>query len=1693
MASGQLCASRRDFFIFLKDHLRFLRYLFSSMQARLHFKTAPGCKLPLFVGLSCIAFVAPHTLLEAAQSLGSSPRFGAHVPPSAVEISQAHFFDESLVPSRGPTLEENQALVAALERFGRRTVRDDFSSLTEFLVQNPDSPWGLALETQLGSEYYRVGRYSKAIATWKHVWESGKEKAGEISSFHANRAGSELAMMHARLGRMTELRLLLAELGERPMRGQVPRNLRGARDGLWSMEHRPEVSFRCGPLALDRICFATDRAKAGNQLIQDSQSTTKGFSAMQVAELSHRLGMNYQVAFREPGAEIILPAVVHWKVGHFAALIARDEVLLRLEDPTFGKQRIWLSDAALEDEASGYFLVRSGPLPSGWRTVSDAEANDVWGKGSTYESDQDETLDYSTKTCRDPNPHQDYRQQQSVPMAVWDVHLLLASHHVEDTPVGYTPPVGPPVYIRVSYNSINGWPLYGLPYSNVSQEWRLNWLAYLTDDPMNPAGDIRFAANGGGTLTFTDFNPTNQVFQNLFRNVAQLVRIGTNSYELRYPDGSKQIFDQPDGSMGTARKIFMSAVVDASGNAVTVQFSSPGKILSITDAIGQKTQFFYERPLTNEFIHPSLAWVPPFLVTRVVDPFGRTATFDYGSSINARLASITDAIGLNSSFRYDYNPGLPDLGMTNLITPYGTTVFKRGSYNGLYRANWVEITHPNGEKERVEYSEKTPANVFSTEPLGIVPKGVPVRNFILWARNTYHWDRKAYAEGYAPNDYSKARIYHWTHGADYNTASGILESFKEPLEHRVWFNYDGQVNPTFVGTSDRPTSIARTLEDGTTQIYRVEYNSLGNTTRAIDPLGREISFIYSTNETDLLEIRQTRAGQSELLVSATYNAQHQPLTLTDAARQTTRFSYNSRGQVLAVTNALGHTTTYAYDTNGYLLAVDGRLPGTNDTSRYTYDAVGRLRTVTDQDGYTLTFDYDAIDRFTRVTYPDGTYEEITYNRLDLEIVRDRTGRQTRLTHDSLRQLTAIQDALGRVTRLQWCGCGGLDAIIDPLGRTTRWIRDLQGRVKTRLYADGSQIQHEYDTATGWLKFVRDEQNQVTMFDYNLDGTLRQKRFLNALIPTPSVKLTYDPNYRRPLTMEDGTGITTYGYHPIPGSPLPGAGRLASIDGPLPDDTIAFAYDELGRESGLAINGMGIHRSWDPAGRLTQLTNSLGAFSFTYDGDSVRLATVNFPNGQHSVFSYFPNVKDQLLQQIAHFKPDSSLLSRFIYDYNSLRQITQWTQERSGASPLQWTFGYDAAEQLTNAVATQGAATVESYAWTLDAAGNRVEETGLVSTVKSYFNALNELVATTNAALPASSYEWDAEGRLVALNQGNHRSEFAYDGFGRRTHIVEKENNNKVSERSYLWCGFDLCEERDASGAVVLKRFSTFGVRAESGADIPAGNYFVTRDGLGSIREFTDASGVVRAAYAYTPFGQRARVSGDLDSDFGFTGHFQHRPSGLYLTAYRAYDAARGRWLSRDPLGEGGDLNLFGYARNDPVNYLDPLGLQNRANELTKNLQGHKDAQAGLDALKQGKQALQVTEKLVEKGARGTVDDLLEDARDDAVKQIVPKPREGYERLVKDSAEVAKDSSEVHSTQLHRTANDINKNIGQTSAGCSGSASRTVTTTTTTQEESGLDWLVSAVKELFTSKPETTTQNTKRVDSNDQARHKTSTY
>jgi RHS repeat-associated protein len=183
-----------------------------------------------------------------------------------------------------------------------------------------------------------------------------------------------------------------------------------------------------------------------------------------------------------------------------------------------------------------------------------------------------------------------------------------------------------------------------------------------------------------------------------------------------------------------------------------------------------------------------------------------------------------------------------------------------------------------------------------------------------------------------------------------------------------------------------------------------------------------------------------------------------------------------------------------------------------------------------------------------------------------------------------------------------------------------------------------------------------------------------------------------------------------------------------------------------------------------------------------------------------------------------------------------------------------------------------------------------------------------------------TFEWDAADRIVAIVSGTTRSEFTYGGDDRRRTITEIENGILQSTSQWLWCDGTLCEERSADGATVVRRFLQRGVQH---AGIAA---FLTHDHLGSIREAV-ADTTLSGRYAYDPFGNASVSVGSASTERGYTGHYFHSPSGLYLTANRTLDSGVARWITPDPLGFADGPNLYAYVGGNPVSRVDPLGLE----------------------------------------------------------------------------------------------------------------------------------------------------------------------
>ena len=759
---------------------------------------------------------------------------------------------------------------------------------------------------------------------------------------------------------------------------------------------------------------------------------------------------------------------------------------------------------ACPELASGYFLVPSGTLPSGWRSVDTNKAAEIWGSGNTPKNDTN---------------HCPMGPGGCSGMPVATVNLQEGAAMVNDTPLGYQPPVGDGIYftIRIDEGDISQPTSFN--FSNLGNLVAFNWTGYIEFNPSTPTGDVALHERGAGIEPYEQYNTTTHAYQPGQYTGALLTQLTPTTFVRLFQDGSQEYYQQDDGvatnSGATLKRAFISQIVDPKGNTTTLTYDSFHRIAGIRDAIGQISTFTYGNSSD------------PYKITQLTDPFGRTALFTY--TINGLLASATDAVGLTTTFAYNGSV------LNSMTTPYGTTTIGQGALtsDGTFNNVWVQITDPLGGKERAEAWPAGLAGAPQYDPLGY-PSGMAINDGgngqYLQYRTTYYWGKHAMMV--APGDYNAAYAYQYNHHNDYNginyTSKGnSLESEKPPYASRIWYNYPGALNSIVEGTSPNPSAIGRIVQDASgnnvSQVTLKSYNSQGNVTQITDPAGRITSYIYDTNGIDLLQI--TQGGQT--IASYTYNSQHVPLTVTDGAGQTTTYTYNAAGQIVTSINAKGETTTYTYN-NNYLASVIRPLGA---TTSYTYDAVGRVKTVTDPIGYTVTFAYDNLNRLVSTTYPDGTSKNITYNRLDVSSITDRGGHAAHQWWDANRHLIFSQDPLGRATQYNWCKCGTLEGMTDANGNQTTFSYDPAVRLTAKTYADGKGESYTYDLS-GRLSTTTDALGQVNTITYNKDDSEASVRYANAINPTPSVSYSWDATYRRITSISDGSGSTAFTYAPF---------------------------------------------------------------------------------------------------------------------------------------------------------------------------------------------------------------------------------------------------------------------------------------------------------------------------------------------------------------------------------------------------------------------------------------------------------------------------------------------------------------------------------------------------------------------------------
>ncbi len=1117
---------------------------------------------------------------------------------------------------------------------------------------------------------------------------------------------------------------------------------------------------------------------------------------------------------------------------------------------------------------------------------------------------------------------------------------------LSDTPAGYAPPIGPSAEVTLSYDQRLVSQSSSFGYFNVSQKWTLNWLSYIQDDPGNigvPGATANFYERSGIVYPETGYDSSTRDFapEQDDASVLSLEKTSPVTYQRFLNDGTVETYAESDGSAVYPRNVFLTKITDPQGNTLSLHYakvSGQVRLSYLEDATGRETKFGYGSPIS------------PLLVTAVTDPFGRSASLKYDSS--SRLISITDVIGLTSSFTYDAS-SLID----KLTTPYGSTSFTYGTYGdsvGATDQRFLNIIDPLGYGEREETFE--PAPVPSSEP--DAPQGMPspLFNSYLNYRDSFHWDKHQYAAGHcAPSggcEYADARITHFVHDAEdiSSTRRSTIESTKEPLENRVWYNYPGQTSGLGAGASgtySQPSAIARVLDNGQTQLNQFAYDTAGNPTEFVDPVGRTTTLTYAANQIDVISVAQTDASGQQTIATFTYNGRHRPLTYTDAAGKTTTYTYNAAGQLVSATNPLGQKTSYAYDATGDLTEItnaDGKT-----SASFTYDSFDRIASYTDAGGWTAGYEYDAADRLTEATYPDGTTDQYTYSRLDLVSYKDRQGHVWHYAYDKDRRLSSVTDPLGHKTAYTYYEDDSLKSVTDPDGHTTSWDIDVESRPTAKIYADGTAATYTYELTTSRLKAVTDALGQSKNYSYALDDQLAGISYRNALHPTPTVSFTYDPYFARLTAMTDGTGATTYSYAPV-GSP--GALSLRKESGPLPNGAIAYAYDALGRVVSRTVGGATPESfKYDVLSRLTGHTDALGKFALTYLGQTAQVTRRALSGGAvATAWSYRSNTDDRRLAGIAN---EHAGERQFSYTTTPEDLITKIVENKSGSLLQSWSLAYDKAYRLLSAASTTGA----KYGYTPDPAGNITMLSAPSGSTTLTYNNVNEL---TNSGFVydadgelvsdgARSYSWDAENRLVGISYTAHQGQktsFSYDGLGRRVAITETPVSGAPTTTRYIWCGTQICQSRTGSGAVNRLYY-------DEGEVIPAATaandtlFYYGPDQLGSVRDAYVASSLVSMvqAYDYDAYGNPTTTpaSGPF-TDFRYAGMFYHAASGLYLTETRAYDPRTGRWLSRDPEEEGDGVNLYEFLSDDPVTDIDPAEPWGSANAV----EGAPDFGHGLD-------------------------------------------------------------------------------------------------------------------------------------------------
>ena len=638
-----------------------------------------------------------------------------------------------------------------------------------------------------------------------------------------------------------------------------------------------------------------------------------------------------------------------------------------------------------------------------------------------------------------------------------------------------------------------------------------------------------------------------------------------------------------------------------------------------------------------------------------------------------------------------------------------------------------------------------------------------------------------------------------------------------------------------------------------------------------------------------------------------HNTFGRPETVTDVNNVTTALQYDARGRLRHSTTE-GKTTEYQYYPTGRLKKIIP--PGGKGILAYHYTDAGLLEKIVDQTGDYIKYGYDTQANRTDIWLYDAD---------------DTMRHHTEYRYDDDNRLHKIVYPDQTFELFDRDGNGNIIGHTDAVNNHTAYMYDNLNRLKTRTQPGDIVTSYSFDIHDN-PDTVTDAENNVTDYDYDDFGRQRSVTSPDSDVAT----YTYDEADNM-KSKTDANGVTvSYSYD--------ASDRLTDIEFPDTSQNIGFVYDETAAAYGKGrLTSAGSYSyKYDAFGRITELTRVTASKTYItrYEyNDRGNLRMLTYPSGAVATYQRHVNervsgilLNGEILTKNVTYMPfgpeedftfgdDSLTVNRTYYDnYYRLERID------AGVLNYQYTYYADGNVKTIDGIPLPGSSgSTTEY---LYPDGNRLDHT---------------------TGYQAANYTYDNNGNITSdgtftfvYNQNNRLSEvktgastiarYFYDSFGRR---VKKEivASGEIIHYHYGLQG-DLLAESKGDGTplrdYIYQNGSLIAINLYGDQ---AGVYYVISDHLGTPQQIVDTSGTVVWKAAYLPFGQAQVLVETITCNIRFKGQFFDKETGLHYNINRYYNPVTGRYLTTDPIGLAGGINLYPYVENNPINQVDPMGLE----------------------------------------------------------------------------------------------------------------------------------------------------------------------